>query len=336
MADLRATIAAKLAGKQVKREHLIIAALCIALLLTLYFAWMYLRRTSPVEGLKAAVMPIHQPKWVATIYGDKGIFLRQPRRVYVADNQVFISDTANHRVLVFDYNGHYIRKFGDSGKEQGKLRYPYGIEIVGGEIFVADAGHNKVLVFGLDGKFRRYFADNALAKPVDIVYAHNKFYVADAGRHQVVVLDQKGHEVAAIGKYGKQGAGEFYYPNGLALTPDGRILVADTNNSRLQVFDLSGKFLEMWTGDMSKHEAYFAAPADIAVDRKGNIYVADPLCQRVSILDPKGKLINAAQQVGPPEEGDALSLPTGVFIDGRQRLYVAEYGKSRLTIYDLK
>ena len=334
--SLKEAVAARLAGKQVKREHVIIAALVVALLATAYFAWMYLHRTSPVEGLKAAVMPVRPPKWVATIYGEGNVFLRQPRKVYVHSSQIYVSDTSNHRVVVFDYNGHYVRKFGDTGGQKNRLQYPYGIVVVGNEIYVADAGLMKVAVFDLNGKFKRYFGEKALVKPVDMVYHRNRFYFTDVGRQQVVVVDRSGKEVGAIGRYGRGGAGELYYPNGIAVTPDGRILVADTNNSRLQVFDTEGKFLEMWTGDLAKREGYFAAPSSIALDKRGNIYVADPLCQRVSILDRKGKLFNAAQQVGPPEERDSLSLPWGVWIDGRQRLYVADYGNSRVVIYDLK
>lgn len=324
------------AGRQVKREHLIIAALIIALLATIYFAWTYLRRTSPVEGIKATLLPVGQPKWVATIYGEGKNFLQQPRKVYVHNNQIYVSDTGNHRVVVFDYNGHFVRKFGDTGSEKTRLMYPYGITVVGNETFVCDAGLSKVAVFDQNGKFKQYFGEKALIKAVDIALYQNKLYCADVGRQQVVVVDLSGKEVLAVGKYGRTAGGEFYYPNGVTVAPDGRILVADTNNSRLQVFDAKGKFLEMWTGDLTKREGYFAAPSSVALDKKGNAYVADALCQRVSVLDDKGKLFFGVSQVGPPDERDALSLPTGVWVDDKQRLYVAEYGNSRVVIYDLK
>ena len=334
--SLKEAVTTKLAGKQVKREHVVIAALVIALLATIYFAWMYLRKTNPVESLKATLLPVGPPKWVATIYGERNVFLQQPRKVYVFNNQIYVSDTANHRVVVFDYNGHYVRKFGDTGNEKTRLVYPYGIVVIGNEVYVVDAGLMKVAVFDQGGNFKRYFGEKALVHPVDVVFYRNKLYFTDVGRQQVVVVDLSGKEVMSIGKYGRSGGGEFYYPNGLTVAPDGRILVADTNNSRLQVFDASGKFLEMWTGDLVKREGYFAAPSSVAIDKKGNVYVADALCQRVSVLDPKGKLIYGVTQVGRPEENDALSLPTGVCIDDKQRLYVAEYGNSRVVVYDLK
>ncbi|MGQ9513231.1 SMP-30/gluconolactonase/LRE family protein [Thermodesulfitimonas sp.] len=150
-------------------------------------------------------------------------------------------------------------------------------------------------------------------------------------------MDLSGKEVGAIGRFGRSGGGEFYYPNGIAVSPDGRIFVADTNNCRVQIFDTQGKFLAMWTGDLAKHEGYFATPTGIAFDKKGNVYVADALSQRVTIFSKEGKMLPAvAKQVGAPEEKDSLCCPTGVWIDSRQRLYVADYGNLRVVVYDLK
>ena len=74
----------------------------------------------------------------------------------------------------------------------------------------------------------------------------------------------------------------------------------------------------------------------ISVDKKGNAYVADPLCRRIMVFDSKGKPIDMVNQVGPPKDQDGLILPTDVCIDQNLRMYVTDYGGSRLVIYDLK
>ncbi|MGQ9513232.1 6-bladed beta-propeller [Thermodesulfitimonas sp.] len=108
--------------------------------------------------------------WVATIYGDQGVLLRQPRKVCVYNDEIFVSDTANHRVVVFDYTGHYLRKFGDTGGERARLQYPYGGVVVGNRIFVAEAGLRKAVIFDREGKFIGYFGEKALAKSVDVAF----------------------------------------------------------------------------------------------------------------------------------------------------------------------
>lgn len=336
MAVLNMGLVRRLSGYKVKTTHVIIASLAAALALVVWFGWMYLNKTNPVEAVKAAVAPVSPPKWVATVYGDGGVFLNQPRSVYVHNNQIYVSDTSNHRVVVFDYNGRYVRKFGDAGDEKTRLEFPYGVAVVGNEVFVADAGRMKVAVYDMAGNFVRYFGEGVLKKPVNIVYHDGKLYFTDVVRQQVVVTDTSGKELFSIGKPGQKEPGEFYFPNGLAVAPDGRIFVADTNNSRVQVFDPQGKFLAIWQGDVEKAQGYFAAPANIALDKAGNLYVADPLTQRVAVVDPAGNMLTVVQQAGPPESGENLLIPSGIWIDGRQRLYVVDYGGSRLVIYDLK
>ncbi|TDA67751.1 MAG: hypothetical protein D9V47_09550 [Clostridia bacterium] len=337
MAVPKPGLAGKLAGIQVKVTHVIIAALCAALGTVVWFGWMYVNKTSPVETVQAAVAPVTaRPRWVATVYGEGDVFLNQPRSVYVHSNQIYVSDTSNHRVVVFDYNGRYVRKFGDTGDEKTRLAFPYGVAVVGGEVFVADAGLMKVAVFDAAGNFLRYFGEDVLKKPVNIVYQDGKLYFTDVVRQQVVVMDTAGKELLSIGKPGQKEPGEFHYPNGLAVAPDGRIFVADTNNSRVQIFDPDGKFLAIWQGDVAKAQGYFAAPTNIALDKAGNVYVADPLTRRVAVVDKDGNMLGAVEQAGPPEQGETLSLPSGVYVDGRQRLFVADYGGSCVAIYDLK
>ncbi|WP_418792131.1 6-bladed beta-propeller [Phosphitispora sp. TUW77] len=120
-----------LAGKQIKRDHLITFLLLIIIIGGVCFFWTYLRQTSPLEIIKTAVMPVtQQAKWVATIYGDGNVYLTQPRTVYVHKDRIYVSDTGNHRIVIFDYNGRYISKFGDSGDEKERLIFPYGMAVV--------------------------------------------------------------------------------------------------------------------------------------------------------------------------------------------------------------
>jgi len=320
--------------KQFKLSHVITAVLCITLAGVIYFGWTYLNKISPVEDVLATFMPVRQPQWVATIYGENGILLNQPRKVHVAGNEIYVSDTSNNRVVVFDYQGHFIRKFGDTGKV--RLVFPYGITVVGERVFVADAGLMKVATYDRNGRFTGFFAEYLIRKPVDVIHHQGRLYFTDVARHQVVVTDMAGKELLSFGKPGKGPAEMFWFPNGVAVTSDGRILVADTNNSRIQVFSAEGAFLEIWQGDVENGNTYFATPTSLALDKADNVYAADPLTQRIMVLDRDGHPVGALQAVGPQNEGDALSLPFGVCVDNRQRLYVADYGGSRVVIYDLK
>ena len=326
--------------KQVKMAHVVIASLCTVIAGMAFFGWNYLTRTNPVEVIRSAVMPVNptEPTWVATIYGEQDALLRNPRKVLVQDREIFVSDTMNNRILVFDHTGRYLRKIGTEGEDgaEGRLVFPYGMAIVANELYVADAGLNKVLVFDSEGRFQRYFGEDLFAKPVDIAYANGMLYFTDVAHHQVIVANLDGTEALRFGGPGRTGTdGVFWFPNGIEVLPDGRILVADTNNSRIQVFSATGEFLTEWQGDIERRQGIFASPSGIAVDREGNIYVADPLTRRVTVLDSSGQPIGAINLVGNPGDGDSLNIPYGVAVDQNQRLYVTDYGASRLVIYDL-
>src|SRR6266516_921005 len=86
------------------------------------------------------------------------------------------------------------------------------------------------------------------------------------------------------------GKGEFDLPTGIAVDGNGNVLVADTNNGRIEKFSPTGSFLSIM-GNKGIGQGQLAGPNGIAVDRTGNIYVADASNHRVEKLAPDGTFI---------------------------------------------
>ncbi len=79
------------------------------------------------------------------------------------DGNVFISDTWNNRIEVFDADGTFIRTFGEAGDGPGYFARPKGLSIDGdGHIWVADAMQNRVQVFTPEGRLRIYMGESGL------------------------------------------------------------------------------------------------------------------------------------------------------------------------------
>jgi DNA-binding beta-propeller fold protein YncE len=121
------------------------------------------------------------------------------------------------------------------------------------------------------------------------------------------------------------GKNKFDSPTGMAVDPDGNVLVADTNNGRLQKLSSTGAFLGT-LGSKGTGHGQLAAPNGIAVDRTGNIYVADAANHRVEKLASDGTLI--AEWKGP-EPG--FYGPRRIAISPDNSLYVVDQGHSRIT-----
>jgi len=101
-----------------------------------------------------------------------------------------------------------------------------------------------------------------------------ELYVADGyGNCRVHRFSADGDLIQSWGEIGT-GPGEFHLPHGIACDAEGRVLVCDRENDRIQVFSPDGVFLDQWT-DVQR-------PCDLAVDADGLIYVAE-------LWRPKGK-----------------------------------------------
>jgi len=118
------------------------------------------------------------------------------------------------------------------------------------------------------------------------------------------------------------GKGEFDSPAGIAVDPNGNVLVADTNNGRVEKFSPTGTFVTSI--------GQFEAPNGIAIDRAGNIYVAEIGSKhRVQKLAPDGGFI--AEWKGP-EPG--FYGPRRIAIGPDDSIYVVDSGHNRIVKFN--
>src|SRR6266511_4730412 len=120
------------------------------------------------------------------------------------------------------------------------------------------------------------------------------------------------------------GKGQFDSPRGIATDSAGNILVADTNNGRIQKFSPSGVFITS-IGTSGKGHGHFGEPNGLAVDRFGNIYVAEASNHRVQKFAPDGTFM--AEWRGPDS---GFYGPRSVAIDPDCAVYVLDQGRTRI------
>jgi DNA-binding beta-propeller fold protein YncE len=122
--------------------------------------------------------------------------------------------------------------------------------------------------------------------------------------------------------------GQFDLPRGMTVDAAGNVLIADTNNGRIQKFSPAGVFLRV-IGTKGEGLGEFQDPCNVAVDSSGNIYVADTGNQRVQKLMPDGTF--AAEWKGPDP---GFYGPRDISIGADNNVYVVDEGHARIVKLD--
>jgi DNA-binding beta-propeller fold protein YncE len=118
--------------------------------------------------------------------------------------------------------------------------------------------------------------------------------------------------------------GRFDGPTGIAIDVNGNVLVADTNNGRIEKFSPAGGFLSSM-GIKGIGYGQLGAPNGIAIDRVGNIYVADASKHVVEKLASDGSVITEWKGPAPGFYG-----PRRIAIGPDESVYVVDQGRTRI------
>jgi DNA-binding beta-propeller fold protein YncE len=138
--------------------------------------------------------------------------------------------------------------------------------------------------------------------------------------HQVFKFSPDGKVLLTLGKPGVFGDGpdEFNRPSDVLVAPNGDIFVADghggASNNRIVKFSSDGRYLASW-GRRGVAPGEFDLPHSLAMDSRGRLLVADLNNFRVQAFTQDGTFLFEWKQFG---------MPGGLFVDGKDILYVAD------------
>ncbi len=249
--------------------------------------------------------------------------------------RIIVTDPGAGGIDIFDFARHKF-KFISRQKGRRSLFYPQCVAVDAADnIYVTDSYSGTIFVFDANGKFRRqigYLGDGEgyFERPTGIAVDSqtHRIYVSDTLGNHIYVLDIEGHILQKIGQRGA-GDGEFNYPTELRLE-DNKLFVVDAMNFRVQVFDLSGKFLHA-IGSVDHGQVQLFRPKGIGVDSEGHLYVVDGMSDVVQVFDRQGRLL---YYFGRPGTGlGDFQLPTGLFIDDKDRVYVVDSYNRRVQVF---
>ncbi len=154
-------------------------------------------------------------------------------------DNVYVADSGNHRIQVFDKNGTALRRFGHMGIKPGEFHNPEGVcaDSRTNSLYVTDYDNKRVQKFDLQGNFvAEWQGPHGLAGPIGIALhpENGRIYVGESKTGRIQVFEPNGDFVEMFGREGS-GPGEFRNLHGIAIDGQGRLFVGDTGNSRIQV-----------------------------------------------------------------------------------------------------
>jgi uncharacterized protein (TIGR03663 family) len=180
-------------------------------------------------------------------WGPRGLAVDRQGRVYV-------TDTGNKRVVIFDASGHYLTQFGQLGMEPGQFDEPVGIALDAlGNVYVADTWNSRVQSFqpAPDGltfvplnqwPIAGWFGQSLDNKPYLAIGPDGDVFVTDPEMYRVLEFTPQGTFVRAWGEYGV-GPAEIGLAAAVAVDAQGRVWVSDAGNHRLMRFTLPPRVL---------------------------------------------------------------------------------------------
>jgi len=235
-----------------------------------------------------------------------------------SQDRVYFYQRKDPPILVFDRDGNFLASWGD-----GRLRDAHGIYAgADGHLYVCNRDEHEVLKVTAEGRIvltlgqrGRPALQAPFNHPADVAVAPNgDIYVADGyGNSAVHRFSAEGKHLGSWGTPGA-GRGQFTTPHGIWIDSRERVLVADRENNRVQLFSPEGDYYGEW-GDLYH-------PMDIYVDGAGTVYVTDQI-PRITMYSPEGRLLARGRPVTMGAHG--------VWGDSRGNLYLAEVAVNQVT-----
>ncbi len=229
----------------------------------------------------------HKYKFISRIKDVDG--MSSPQCVGVdADDNIYVTDSYEGKIFVFDANGKFRRVIG-SLKGEGYFKRATGIAVdsTAQRLYVTDTLRHQIWMLDMQGKVLQRIGaagsgDGQFNYPTELRLDGPDLLVVDAMNFRVQVLDRSGKFEYAVGQMG-DGLGYMFRPKGIGKDSEGHLYVVEGLSGLVQVFDRQGHLL-YYFGQKGTGFGEFQLPTGLFIDHNDRVLVVDSYHRRVQVF----------------------------------------------------
>ncbi|KAJ8322414.1 hypothetical protein KUTeg_000023 [Tegillarca granosa] len=234
-----------------------------------------------------------EPVTLLTRFGERGRDLAQFQDAtdinYIDCDKILVTDMINNRVVCYNETGNPVQVYEGEG-----IKEPWASTVDEFDRICVTSRKNKhVIIMSHNSETVTEFGSDYFQRPCGIaVTKSGNFVVTDMLAGEVTIYSKDGGDIILTlndptMRIEKR---SFTYPRYVHVTLNGDIVVSDSGQHCLKIFDKNGAFVKS-IGRYGKGDGFMKSPHGVTSDSHGNIIVADHYNDRVSLFSRGGEFI---------------------------------------------
>jgi DNA-binding beta-propeller fold protein YncE len=335
--------------KRTRRKIILLAVLVLLLALLGLWYWNFLATKSLSVDLTVPPSDtITAPQFLYAFAGTTGTHLQSPVGVLVDNGTVYVTDSIQGLVYVFREDGTLTRVFG-----KGTLTTPLYLakNPKDGNLYITDRRLREILIFKTSGQyvgvFNPHLPKDQLPKfdtqgaqwaPVALDFAPDgTMYVVEIlNGHRLLIFGPDGTFKRSVGQAGMAPSASqlplnFSFPNSVKVHKN-EVWVVDSNNKRVQVFDLAGNYKTLVpVSGLPRGLAFLPPAANVGTGTTDKFVVIDTLSHDGTIFNVAGKELLVFGTRGVLD--GQFNYPDDVSIGSKSLIFITDTLNSRVQVW---
>lgn len=217
-----------------------------------------------------------------------------PQAISISQNKIiYIVDTGNNRIQLYDLNGEFIKSIGGFGFTSDKFDRPMDIWVRSLiNIYISDYNNHRIQRYdgnmnylsslisddGLDPQFQFYEIISC------VLNSQQDLFLLDCSDNKIIKYNRSGKPERTFGDY-ESGDGQLIQPVQMDIVAQKFIIVSDIDHKAIIVYDFFGNYLRKITSEL------WNSPSGLAVTDRDEILVADPIAKKIFLISTDFKSV---------------------------------------------